>query len=109
MDKDVVYICVYTHTRILLGHKKNDILPFATKGMGLEGFSKINQRKINTARYHLYVETKKQKQIDRYSSCWRGEGRPRWGRVLRGAHLLMYTINKLQRYFVQHNIANILQ
>ena len=72
-----VYKCGETHTRILLGHKEKDILPFATAGMDLEGFSEINQRKTNTACHHLYLESKKQKQIHRCSSYWRRKGRTR--------------------------------
>ena len=41
--------------------KKNKILPFATRGMDLEGImlSEISQRMTNTLCYHLYVESKK--------------------------------------------------
>ena len=46
MDKEnVVYVlCVHTHT-----HRKNEILPFMTLWMDLEGLmlSYINQRKTN--------------------------------------------------------------
>ena len=59
--------CVYTHTHtypngILLGHKKNEILPSATTWMDLEGIIliKISQtEKANTECYHLFVESKK--------------------------------------------------
>ena len=47
MDKeDVVHIC----NGILLSHKKDEILPFATTWMDLEGImlSEISQTKINT-------------------------------------------------------------
>ena len=52
MDKeDVVYIYTYTHTYsgVLLSNKKNEILPFATTWMELEGImlSEISQRKTN--------------------------------------------------------------
>ena len=38
--------------------KKNEILPFATTWMDLEGItlSEISQRKTNTILFHLYVE-----------------------------------------------------
>ena len=41
--------------------KRNEILPFATSQMGLEGImlSEIKQRKTNTVCYQLYVESKK--------------------------------------------------
>ena len=41
--------------------KKNEILPFATTWMDLEGImlSEISQMKTNTVCYHLYVENKK--------------------------------------------------
>ena len=45
MDKENVYVvCVHTHT-----HRKNEILPFMTLWMDLEGLmlSYINQRKTN--------------------------------------------------------------
>ena len=37
--EDVVYTHTHTHThtRILLNHKKDEILPFVTTWMGLEG------------------------------------------------------------------------
>ena len=42
--------------------KKNEVLPIAAKWMDLEGImlSEISQRKTNTVRFHLYVESKKQ-------------------------------------------------
>ena len=51
------------HNGILLSHKKNEILSFATTGMDLGGImlSKISQKKTNSIRFHLYVESKKQK------------------------------------------------
>ena len=41
---------IYTYNGMLLSHKKNEILPFATALMDLEGTmpSEISQRKINT-------------------------------------------------------------
>ena len=43
---------------------KNEILPFATTWMDLEGIrlSEISQTKTNTVCYHLYVESKTNKQ-----------------------------------------------
>ena len=44
--------------------KKNEILPFATTWMDLEGmFSKMSQRKTNTGCFHLYVESKKENKL----------------------------------------------
>ena len=42
--------------------KKNEVLPIAATWMDLEGImlSEISQRKTNTVRFHLYVESKKQ-------------------------------------------------
>ena len=46
------YVCIYTHThnRILLGHKKNEIMPFAATWMDLENIMlrEISQTKTNT-------------------------------------------------------------
>ena len=43
-----VCICIYIHNRILLSHtgKKNEILPFATTCLDLEGPREISQRQI---------------------------------------------------------------
>ena len=56
-DKEDV---VYVHSGILLSHKKNEILPFVTTWMDLEGImlSEISQKK-NTKSNHLYVKSKK--------------------------------------------------
>ena len=50
----------HTHT-ILLSHKKNDILPFATTWMDLEStiLNEISQIETNTVSYHLHVGSKK--------------------------------------------------
>ena len=42
--------------------KKNEILPFASTWMNLEGItlSEISQAETNTVWFHLYVESKKQ-------------------------------------------------
>ena len=57
------YTATHTHTHnwILLSHKKEWNLPFATAWMDLEGImlSEMSQRKINTVCYYLYVESKK--------------------------------------------------
>ena len=57
MNKDVVYMCVYTHTHahtytynvILLCHKKHETLPFEKTRMNLEGIMliEISQRQIS--------------------------------------------------------------
>ena len=48
--KKYVFIYTHTHNRILLGHKKNEILPLAATWMDLENImlSEIGQRKTNT-------------------------------------------------------------
>jgi len=47
MDKEDM---IYIYNGILLSHKKNEILPFGTTWMDLEGImlSEISQRKTNT-------------------------------------------------------------
>ena len=70
----LIYIYIYTHTHIhinthththtythngILAIKKNEILPFATMSMVLEGtmLSGISQRKTNTVCYYLLVDS----------------------------------------------------
>ena len=56
VDKEDV---LHTENGILLNHKKNNIMPFATTWMQLEIIilSEVSQkRKTNTIWYHLYVE-----------------------------------------------------
>ena len=54
--------CIYT-MEYCSTIKKNEILPFATRGMDLEGImlNAISQRKTKIVWSHLYVEFKKQK------------------------------------------------
>ena len=88
----------------------NEILPFVTTWMDLEGImlSEISQRKTNTIWLHLYEESKqqtniaKQKQTHRYrektSGCqrgqWPGEEWNKWRR-LKGTYY-SYKISKSQ-------------
>ena len=62
MDKEDV---VYMYTGILFIHKKNEILPFATAWIDLEGImlNEISQRKTNTVDFHL-CEIYKTKQMN---------------------------------------------
>ena len=57
MDKEDV---VHIYNRILLSHKKNEMMPFAATWMDLEIIilSKVSQRTTNTIWYHLYVDLK---------------------------------------------------
>ena len=54
MDKDVVYI----YNGILLGNRKNEIMPFAVTWMELEGImlSEISQRRTDIIGFHSYVD-----------------------------------------------------
>jgi len=60
MDKEDV-IHTYTHNAKVLTIKNNEMLPFATTWMDLEGIvlNKIRLRKTNTICDHLYVEYRK--------------------------------------------------
>ena len=56
--KKMWYVC----TRNTIKPKENEILPFATAWMILEGVmlsEKVRQRKTNTISSHLYMESKK--------------------------------------------------
>lgn len=48
---------VYTHKGVLLGHKTNETLPFATTRMDLKDIM-LSQTQTNTLRSHLYVGSK---------------------------------------------------
>ena len=56
-----VCVCVCLYMYVYSAINKNEILPFATTWMDLEGImlSEISQRKSNTLCYHLHVESKK--------------------------------------------------
>ena len=59
-----IYICIYGIYTYYIGtqpEKKNEIMPFATIWMDLEGIllREISQRKTNTVWYHGYVESEK--------------------------------------------------
>ena len=66
------YIYIYIHTcrrictEILLSHKKDEMMPFATTWMDLKIIitSEVSQRKTNTIWYCLYVESKKMMQMN---------------------------------------------
>ena len=57
----MLYIHIYN--RILLGHKNNEIFPFATTWMDLviTTLSEVSQTKTNIILYHLYVKYKTKK------------------------------------------------
>ena len=86
----------HTYNGILLRHTKKDILPFVATWMDLEGIilSEISQRKTNTVWYHLYMESKKYKQLVyttkknqtqmQTMNEWLGMGRNKTGGVIQG-------------------------
>ena len=59
----------HTYTCMLwnISHKKDVLLPFVIIWMELEGImlSEISQRKTNTIQFHSYVESKKNKRINK--------------------------------------------
>ena len=59
MDKEDV---IYIYNGVLLGNQKNEILPFATMWMELEGIilSEISQRKTKIIWLHTYEDFKRQ-------------------------------------------------
>ena len=63
MDKEDL---VHMYNGILLSHKNNEIMSFATTWMGLEIIilSEVRQRKTNIIFYQLYVESKKRIQMN---------------------------------------------
>ena len=93
---------MYTQWNTTQPHiKRNKILPSATTWMDLEGImlSEKRQRKINTVCYHLYMESKKKKLMDKYKTKQKqthrhreqtsiyqwGEGQD-WSGILRGTN-----------------------
>ena len=62
LDKEDV---VYIHNGVLLSNQKDEILPFVTMWMEVEGvmLSKISQKETDIVGFHLYVEFEKQMNI----------------------------------------------
>ena len=60
--KKVSHTHTHTQWNTTQPYNRNENFPFVTKWMDFEGImlSEINERKINTVRFHLYVESKKQ-------------------------------------------------
>ena len=60
----------YRYTIEYYSALKKEILPFATAWMDLEGFM-LTQKKTNTICYHLYMESKKTKQMNKQNKIHR--------------------------------------
>ena len=77
---------MYPQWNIIQPQKRKEILPFETTWTNLEGIMlrEINQRKTNTACFHLYSESKDVELIEGESRMvavrvgWRAEGMGRY-------------------------------
>ena len=90
-----------------LAVKENDILPFVTAWVDLEGvmLSEISQRKTNTIWFHLNVESKiqnkqtRQKQTHRYrertDGHQTGENWRRWVKKVKGLKMYKLPVIKI--------------
>ena len=73
IDKWIKTWCLCTHThhnRILVSHKKNDIMPFAATWMDLEIIilNEVSKwRKINIIWYQLHMKSKKRLQVNLFT------------------------------------------
>ena len=79
--------------------KMNDILPFVTRWMDLEGtmLREIRQRKTNTMQFDLYVDLKNKKQNKR-TLKYREQNGGRWvrGRVKQMTGIKRYRLPVIQ-------------
>lgn len=62
MNKETCELRTQTHRGILLNHKKDDILPFGTTRMDLEGISLSE----NFSHKYLYLENMSNVQLGKY-------------------------------------------
>ena len=64
-----VCVCVCVCLCVCISHKKNEVLPFVITYMNLEGvmLSEISQTKTSIVYFHLYMESTKTKQINKYN------------------------------------------
>ena len=120
---DLKKAVVHIHNGVLLGHKKNEVLPFVTAWMDLGDImlNEISWGKTNTIWFHLYVEYKEQYKWTNKTEAnsWLPEGKGPGGigekceriekwRLVVTKHSLWYTLHPHVKYNIGNRVNNIL-